>query len=104
MEVRVPLLAQVFPCWISSNDKRYLLGSRPTLQLLFSCDCVFYFTEALEPDQAVAVILSCESRKHFLFVLQYTCLKVAGYADVKRTASARNHVREVCFVLHGDCR
>jgi len=80
-------------------DKGGFLLPAPALQLHFTCNGFGHVLIALEPDQAVAVVIRREAVTLLPLVLKHTLVQVAGYADVDRAAAACNDVGEVASLV-----
>lgn len=78
----VPLLAQIFPGWISRNDEGNFLDSQPALYALLAFDCVVNVFEALEVDEPVELVLGGESRADSSLVLADSSHEIVRDADV----------------------
>jgi hypothetical protein len=72
-----PVLAQVPPRRVHSNYQRYLLHSRPPLDLFFPRDRHVRIIVPLEPYQPIALVLRREPLERVVLVLSRTHLKPA---------------------------
>jgi hypothetical protein len=57
----IPLLTQVLPLWIDRNDQCNLLNPQQTFNLLLALNRVTDILEALKVNQAVELVLRCET-------------------------------------------
>ena len=88
-----PLCTEIVPGWVAGNNKGDFFDTRPTLQLLFPCDCNLDIAVALNIYETRDVVACGEAiGKHFIFVLCCALLKLGRQSDVEAFGVATEDV------------
>jgi len=86
------VLSQVLPARIRLFDHRDLFLTPPTLELFFTAECIRDVSECLVVDETMDLVFLGEAFDGIDLMLTDAPLKIAGYADVKRTGTTGQDV------------
>src|SRR6267378_4082460 len=100
------LARQIKPMRIEGLDESNLLRSPPTLQLLLTADRLMHNVKRFPVEQALDFVFVGEPFDPMKFVLESSCMELAGHPDVERSRQATYDVDVVCLSLamHGESK